>query len=646
MSKLIYLILLMTLSISLMAQSISRKELDVPKVDPSSITLDGQMDEAEWQNAAEINIVTATSYEIFANKYYREDLEEPEYDELYARLLYSNDTLFAFVHIDEFVNDSTDLFWDGKWISDQLFLSLSSRLAWNMKGWYDGNSEAAPEGPYHYWILGDQVTLNNGDTTWIGEEYMTCDSIYSMVPDASQFVEWGTSIDKTTGEWNIEMRIHHPHVAPNSAIAFNLGGSMGSTQAAADLGDAYGYWTWQPNIPDDPWGDPFGNGDPGYYNLANSEHWAILNFIPDNEDIVRAEIEIPGVDSIDLVLDGLMDEEIWNDAATINMVTSSGFNIFANKYYREDLAEPEYDELYAKLFYTNDTLYAFIRIDEFVNDSTDLFWDGKWISDQLFLSLSSRLAWNMKGWYDGNSEAAPEGPYHYWILGDQVTLNNGDTTWIGEEYMTCDSIYSMVPDASQFVEWGTSIDKTTGEWNIEMRIHHPHVAPNSAIAFNLGGSMGSTQAAADLGDAYGYWTWQPNVPDDPWGDPFGNGDPGYYNLANSEYWAILNFGDKVTSVEKEEKVVMVPQTFSLKQNYPNPFNPSTSIKFDVAISGPVSIKIYNTLGQVVTTLVNNRVYTPGSYNIEWNATNISTGIYFYTLESTNVFISKKMVLLK
>ena len=126
----IYLFLVFTITATLSAQDIVRKELDVPKVDPSAITLDGQMDEPEWATAAEINVVTSTSYEIFANKYEREDLVEPEYDELYARLLYSNDTLFAFIRIDEFVNDSTNLYWDGKWISDQLFVSLSGRLHW------------------------------------------------------------------------------------------------------------------------------------------------------------------------------------------------------------------------------------------------------------------------------------------------------------------------------------------------------------------------------------------------------------------------------------------------------------------------------------------------------------------------------------
>ena len=108
----------------------------------------------------------------------------------------------------------------------------------------------------------------------------------------------------------------------------------------------------------------------------------------------------------------------------------------------------------------------------------------------------------------------------------------------------------------------------------------------------------------------------------------------------------MNFGDKATSVEHQSVSEVIPQEFSLKQNYPNPFNPSTSITFDVAASNPVTIKIYNTLGQVVATLVDHRIYSPGTYKVEWNASMLSSGVYFYTLESNNIFVSKKMVLLK
>ena len=642
----IWVSLILGCSISIFAQDIVRKQLDVPKVDPSVITIDGQMDESVWENAAQVNLITSTGYEIFANKYYRDGLTEPDYDALYARLLWAKDTLYAFIVVDEFVNDSTDLFWDGKWTGDQLFLSISSRLGVPMKGWYDGNTYAVPDGPYHYWILGDQVTLNGGDTTNIPEEYRGCMDDTAKSYNASDYVRWATSIDKATGLWKIEMAIYQPHVADQSEIAFNLGGSTGSTQSQETYGDAYGYYTWQPNVPDDPFGDPFGNGDPGYYNLANDDYWAVLNFVPDGSDIVRKSVSVPEVDPSVITIDGQMDESVWENAAQVNLITSTGYEIFANKYYRDGLTEPDYDALYARLLWAKDTLYAFIVVDEFVNDSTDLFWDGKWTGDQLFLSISSRLGVPMKGWYDGNTYAVPDGPYHYWILGDQVTLNGGDTTNIPEEYRGCMDDTAKSYNASDYVRWATSIDKATGLWKIEMAIYQPHVADQSEIAFNLGGSTGSTQSQETYGDAYGYYTWQPNVPDDPFGDPFGNGDPGYYNLANDDYWAVLNFYSGITSVEPQENNGKIPQSFYLRQNYPNPFNPTTTIRFEVPNTAPVTINIYNAIGQLVTKLIDGQSFTPGTYAVTWDASKVASGVYFYEMKTNDYRQTMKMLLIK
>jgi flagellar hook assembly protein FlgD len=95
----------------------------------------------------------------------------------------------------------------------------------------------------------------------------------------------------------------------------------------------------------------------------------------------------------------------------------------------------------------------------------------------------------------------------------------------------------------------------------------------------------------------------------------------------------------------------VPEKFALKQNYPNPFNPSTQISFDVPEgSDQVIVNIYNILGQNVNTLVN-EVMSPGSYTLEWDATDIlgnpvASGIYFYELRSETFIARKKMLLIR
>lgn len=89
----------------------------------------------------------------------------------------------------------------------------------------------------------------------------------------------------------------------------------------------------------------------------------------------------------------------------------------------------------------------------------------------------------------------------------------------------------------------------------------------------------------------------------------------------------------------------IPESFKLYNNYPNPFNPSTIINFDVPKQGSLKIKVYNTLGELVQTLVD-QSFEPGKYSVDFEGTNLASGIYFYTLESENVFKVQRMVMVK
>jgi photosystem II stability/assembly factor-like uncharacterized protein len=89
----------------------------------------------------------------------------------------------------------------------------------------------------------------------------------------------------------------------------------------------------------------------------------------------------------------------------------------------------------------------------------------------------------------------------------------------------------------------------------------------------------------------------------------------------------------------------LPVSFQLNQNYPNPFNPSTKITYSIPKAGFVSLKIYNMLGQEVAVLVD-EYKTPGVYTKEFNASNLSSGVYYYGLISGQFTITRKMVLIK
>ncbi|OGU65746.1 MAG: hypothetical protein A2499_18490 [Stygiobacter sp. RIFOXYC12_FULL_38_8] len=100
---------------------------------------------------------------------------------------------------------------------------------------------------------------------------------------------------------------------------------------------------------------------------------------------------------------------------------------------------------------------------------------------------------------------------------------------------------------------------------------------------------------------------------------------------------------KPTDVKEENSTL--PNGFSLDQNYPNPFNPSTKIKYSLHINSYVKLTVFDELGRVVTSLINEEK-NAGTYEVDFNASNLSSGVYFYQLNTTNYVEAKKFVLMK
>lgn len=89
----------------------------------------------------------------------------------------------------------------------------------------------------------------------------------------------------------------------------------------------------------------------------------------------------------------------------------------------------------------------------------------------------------------------------------------------------------------------------------------------------------------------------------------------------------------------------IPDNFKLFQNYPNPFNPVTNIKFQLAASGLVKLKVYDIVGNEVASLVNQNM-AAGIYNVDFDASEIPTGVYMYRLETATYSEVKRMILVK
>jgi hypothetical protein len=123
--------------------------------------------------------------------------------------------------------------------------------------------------------------------------------------------------------------------------------------------------------------------------------------------------------------------------------------------------------------------------------------------------------------------------------------------------------------------------------------------------------------------------------------------PGTYTInagyANpSRRWDSTIVNITVTNINENK---LNPTEFKLYENYPNPFNPSTTIRYSIPEASFTSIKIYDVIGNEVSSLVNENKST-GTYEVEFNAANLSSGIYYYTLQSGSFRETKKMILLK
>jgi hypothetical protein len=221
-----------------------------------------------------------------------------------------------------------------------------------------------------------------------------------------------------------------------------------------------------------------------------------------------------------------------------------------------------------------------------------------------------------------------------------------------------DTININIPTAFNVVDVNCKIDTLTHTWDGDLAFTLSHLAASSGIISNVGGSgdnfigtMLNDSAVTPIasGTAPFTGTYQPSSPLTAFNNNPTNGlwvlaiadgaggDTGYLKA-----WCLyITYQGLLGGIHTVE----IPNQYSLSQNYPNPFNPTTTIKYGIPKAGIVTLKIYDLLGREVATLVNERK-DPGVYNVDFNATNMASGIYLYKISSGDFSAVKKMMLVK
>ena len=115
--------------------------------------------------------------------------------------------------------------------------------------------------------------------------------------------------------------------------------------------------------------------------------------------------------------------------------------------------------------------------------------------------------------------------------------------------------------------------------------------------------------------------------------------------AGPQMGRVTIYSNSTTVNIENTNINTTPTSFLLYQNYPNPFNPSTTIKYSVPNQSIVSLKLFDVLGSEIKTIVNEEKPI-GNYEVNFDASNLPSGVYFYRLQAGDFVETKKMVLLK
>lgn len=321
----------------------------------------------------------------------------------------------------------------------------------------------------------------------------------------------------------------------------------------------------------------------------------------------------------DITLDGILDESFWSDAASV--VVGLGSNTSTGGYYSQwnNPLNSYTDQSMATIKFVHKGTDLFIGVES--DDQSVCEWSPGWEADGLFL------------WMSMKDEYLPDPSLRMEIK----TMYFGNTVGASAEFQLSGTVPTGGAEGMSFEPAGTVTHTEVGGpdagYSLEVVVHtdlfgytNGDTVRVSCVIWDLDYSSADAYDA-DTSDYAPHW----------WGTQWCDRNFEKYNLFRGVVLSDLT--------DVEDNFSSVPVTFELMQNYPNPFNPVTTIRYSVPVGTHVTLKVFDILGNEVATLVNN-YNNAGNYNIRWEPSNATSGVYFYQLKAGDVVKTNKMILLR
>ncbi len=542
----------------------------------------------------------------------------------WVRMTYDAENLYFFFDVtddylakdetaphDSNVNDMVELFFDGDnsdgWTREDLEAAGVTVQDWWLTAYtgqtktYDGNNDVQFQSDYDENGAGVGNRGPGGD--WGREWDTTGLEVMSVVKDADLGF---------TKEWKIPFTALK--IDPADLVdGYEIG--LGIQIPDVDMvGEPKTQIAWHKNT-DKNWIDPSLFQTVKFSTQEFSKFWKVPTYKTDTAPVI----------------DGVMDD-IWLQASARSVVVLDN---------DQELDDAQDHSAWFKMLWDDSNLYFYFFVlddnlakdetaphDSNVNDMVELFFDGDnsdgWTREDLEAEGVTVQDWWLTQYegqtttYDGYNDVQFQSDYDEDAAGLGNRGPGGD--WAREWDLTGLEVASENNDGDLgFVK----------EWKIPFSVLHIETE-DIKDGWEIG--LGVQIPDVDMvGETKTQIAWHINN-DKNWIDP-------------SLFSTIYLSSAEATAVEKETEKSITVANFSLAQNYPNPFNPTTSINYSIPKQSRVQLSVYNILGKQVATLVN-KAQSAGSYSINFDASELTSGIYFYKLQIDNQMQMKKMTLVK